>query len=305
MLTPMLSIAQTSAEEAEVVEMGMIEKMMLTSDGQIMLLIGGVLLVLIILLIVMVALLAKTAALIAPPKTAEAIENSFWVKFKRKFVTGKLKPVGQEGDMMLDHNYDGIQEMDYRMPPWLSYVFLGTFVFALFYVPAFLYFDLIPDQESEYQAQLERAQQLADERAKAGIIMITAENAEYSEAEEVLLDGERIYLKNCAVCHAQDGGGGVGPNLTDNYWLHGNDIKGVFTTINDGIPEKGMIPWNGDLKPEEIQNVSNYVLSLVGTKPLNPKDPQGEFKEAAEVEFDRDSIPAEEGDIVIEDSKSI
>ena len=78
------------------------------------------------------------------------------------------------------------------------------------------------------------------------------------------------------MCHANDGGGGVGPNLTDEYWIHGSDIKGLFTTVSEGVPSKGMIPWKGKLNPKDIQDVSNYILTLAGTKPANPKEPQGE-----------------------------
>ncbi|MGM0580663.1 MAG: c-type cytochrome [Bacteroidota bacterium] len=291
--------AQTeeALEDVEIETVSMWEQLMQTEQGRLLLLIGGLLVVLIVLMIILAVLMVKTADLILNKKAKEKGETrlSFYKQFKQKWITGKFKPVDQQGDMMLDHDYDGIREMDYGMPPWLRYVFIGTFIFAVFYVPAYLIFDIIPDQQTEYQASIDEAALKAEARAKSGMVEITAETAELQTDEEVMKAGQVLYKKNCAVCHADDGGGGVGPNLTDDYWIHGNDISGVFTTISEGVPAKGMIPWKGNMSPKEIQDVSNYVLSLVGTSPADPKEPQGEIKkqEKAEerIEENKDELP--------------
>ena len=105
--------------------------------------------------------------------------------------------------------------------------------------------------------------------------------------------GEELFTGNCAACHAMDGGGGVGPNLTDEYWLHGGDIKSVFTVVKYGVVEKGMIPWQDQLSPEQMQQVSSYILSLQGTSPANPKAPQGEKYEPT-IEEPVDALGEEE-----------
>ncbi|MBK6266855.1 c-type cytochrome [Marivirga sp. S37H4] len=272
--------AQTE-EAVEILEpKSMIATLMESEQGRLLLIIGALVIVLILLMVVLTSLMLKTANIILNKKAVEkGVERpSFFEQFKQKWVTGKLKPVEEQGDMMLDHNYDGIREMDYGMPPWLKYVFIGTFLFAVFYVPAYLIFDIIPNQTTEYEAQIEEAALRAEVRAKAGLMSITAETAKLETDEAVIAAGKQIYMANCAVCHAADGGGGVGPNLTDEYWIHGEDIKGVFTTVYEGVPAKGMIPWKGNLNPKQIQDVSNYVLSLVGRPAAAPKEPQGELK---------------------------
>jgi cytochrome c oxidase cbb3-type subunit 3 len=285
-ITPLFAQLEEAVEELEIEKVTMWEQLMQSEQGRLLLLIGVLLLVLIVLMVILAVLMVKTAEIILDKKAAEkGVERiSFYQQFKQRWITGKFKPVGQQGDMMLDHNYDGIKEMDYGMPPWLKYVFIGTFIFALLYVPAFLIFDIIPDQQTEYQASIEEAALRAEARAKAGMVQITAETAELKTDEAVMKAGQVLYKKNCAVCHADDGGGGVGPNLTDDYWIHGNDIKGVFTTVSEGVPAKGMIPWKGNMSPKQIQDVSNYVLSLVGSTPASPKEPQGEIRKQKKAE---------------------
>ena len=117
-------------------------------------------------------------------------------------------------------------------------------------------------QKAEY---LKNAANLVDE---TNVTLLTEESR--------VLSGKAIFTKNCAVCHAPDGGGGVGPNLTDTYWLHGGSISDVFSTIKYGVPAKGMIPWKDQLKASEMQEVASFILSLQGTTPANPKEPQGE-----------------------------
>ncbi len=274
----LMAQVEEAMEGIEVEQPGLYDKLMMTGQGEILLALGAMLIVMIILLIIVAIFMFQTVNVLSPVKPMKPGEErlSFYERFKQKWVTGRLKPVDQQSDMLLDHNYDGIQEMDYKMPPWLSYIFIGTFLFAIFYVPAYLFWDLIPNQQTEYQEEIQEAALMAERRAMAGLSAITAETAEFQTDEEVIKAGQAIYQKSCAVCHAADGGGGVGPNLADEFWIHDSDIKGVFTTISEGVPAKGMIPWKGQLSPKDIQDVANFVISLAGTSPAQPKEPQGE-----------------------------
>lgn len=289
---------EEAIEEAEVPSM--FERLMQTEQGELLLLIGGLLVVLIVLLIVLTVLMVQTANLVLQKKPIEAGEErlSVFDRFKQRWITGRMKPVGQDGDMLLDHNYDGIQEMDYKMPPWLSYIFIGTFLFAVFYIPAYLYWDLIPDQQTEYQLEIQEAAILAEKRTMAGFAEITAETAQLRTDVNVIEAGKKIFQANCAVCHAADGGGGVGPNLADEYWIHGAEVRDIFTVVAEGVPQKGMIPWKGQLTPKQMEEVTNYIVSLAGTTPAAPKEPQGEpvKRETAEERVDaavEENLPEE------------
>src|SRR5690606_36947530 len=98
-----------------------------------------------------------------------------------------------------------------------------------------------------------------------------------------LEEAKTLYVQNCAACHGADGGGTVGPNLADEYWLHGGTVQDVFRVIKYGVQEKGMIPWQDKLNPEQIQIVASYILSLQGTTPASAKEPQGEKVEMKEI----------------------
>lgn len=204
--------------------------------------------------------------------------KSIWDKFKEKFVTGKLYAEKEEKtSMMLDHEYDGIREMDYGMPPWLTAIFVGTIVFAIAYLVQIWGIGNIEGQIAEYHSEVMQAEiDVAEWRAKQANLI--DENSVAFVTEDAQLEqGKEIFLKECKACHAVDGGGGVGPNLTDNYWIHGGSIQDVFKTIKYGVPEKGMISWQSKLNPGDMQSVASYILTLVGTSPADPKEPQGEL----------------------------
>ncbi|MFN8345803.1 MAG: cbb3-type cytochrome c oxidase N-terminal domain-containing protein [Spirosomataceae bacterium] len=175
------------------------------------------------------------------------------------------------------HDYDGIHELDNRMPPWLAFLFQGTIVFAIIYLIIYHLtgFGDLPMAELEKESQVVEAKKTAFlEKAAAKI----NENSVTLLADaKTLEEGKAIFTANCAACHAADGGGTVGPNLTDEYWLHGGGIKNVFKTIKYGVPEKGMISWEKQLNPLKMQQVASYIISLKGSKPATPKAPQGEI----------------------------
>ncbi|MDW7695240.1 cbb3-type cytochrome c oxidase N-terminal domain-containing protein [Flammeovirgaceae bacterium SG7u.111] len=190
-------------------------------------------------------------------------------------------PVEKEEDILLDHDYDGIQELDNNLPPWWKYMFYLTIVFAFIYIGVYHVFDLAPLQDEEYTQDVARAEAEVAEYIANMANAVDETNVELLDDEARIASGEEIFMKNCAVCHGKLGEGGVGPNFTDNYWIHGGDIKDLFKTIKYGVPSKGMISWQAQLSPGQMQEVGSYILTLVGTNPPNGKDPQGELYEPA------------------------
>jgi cytochrome c oxidase cbb3-type subunit III len=176
------------------------------------------------------------------------------------------------------HDYDGIQELDNRMPPWLQSLFIATIVIAIFY--SAYYFSGMGDlQIAELDKEIAQAE--IDKKAymeKVGASM-DENNVTLVTDQAAIGQGKVIFQEKCTACHGAEGGGTVGPNLTDEYWLHGSGIQNLFKVIKYGVPEKGMISWEKQLSPTDIQKVASYVVSLKGTKPANPKEPQGELAE--------------------------
>lgn len=186
------------------------------------------------------------------------------------------KPIEEEGEIELDHDYDGIKELDNNLPPWWLYGFYLSIIFAVVYLARYHVFQSAPLQIEEYEMAMAEG-----EKQKAEYLLTAADLVD--ESSVVLLtdaskiqEGATIFAANCVACHAADGGGTVGPNLTDEYWLHGGSVKDIFTTIKYGVPDKGMISWESLLGPAKMQAVASYILSLQGTTPAAPKEPQGE-----------------------------
>jgi cytochrome c oxidase cbb3-type subunit 3 len=185
--------------------------------------------------------------------------------------------IEKEEDIMLDHNYDGIRELDNNLPPWWKYGFYVTIVFAVVYLIHFHVINTGKLQLGEYEDQLTEAKlQLAEYKKKAANL-IDENNATLLTDGVSLASGKSIFLDNCAACHGRAGEGGVGPNLTDDYWLHEGGIRNIFKTIKYGWPEKGMKSWQQDLGAKQIHEVASYIRSLRGTNPANPKEKQGEL----------------------------
>ncbi|SFU16714.1 cytochrome c oxidase cbb3-type subunit 3 [Algoriphagus locisalis] len=250
----------------------------LDSNQMALLLIIGVIIgVIILLLILMIYLMSFISAVFRKENPELANEPSWWDTFKQKFVTGDIEEEQDEEKLMSDHSYDGIQELDNFMPPWLQYVFSGTIIIAVVYFGYYTVLGLGKTGVEEYEEEVRIAAVEAEARGVSLLASIDETNVELDISGAALNAGSAIFSTNCAACHAADGGGGVGPNLTDQYWLHGGDIKDVFKVVKYGVIEKGMVPWEDQLSPKEIQDVSSYILSLQGTSPAAPKDPQGEL----------------------------
>lgn len=171
-------------------------------------------------------------------------------------------------------NYDGIRELDNKLPPWLMYIFYTTIVYAAAYLIALWVFqnkNLV--QAKEYEGTMK----VADEKKVELNIKVVDENSitQLTDAA-ALADGKSTFDKICSVCHGKFGEGLVGPNFTDEYWIHGGTIKDMYKVVTTGVLEKGMLSYKNQLTGEQIQNVLSYILSLQGSNPPNPKAPQGE-----------------------------
>lgn len=229
----------------------------------------GVSLIIVVLLIVLGFLYFGMGAGQVKPES----KLSLGTKKIKDYILG-LKPLEKERDIMLDHDYDEIHELDNNIPPWFSYLFWGTVVFSVFYMLNYHILSSGDIQASEYIEEVKFAELQRTELIKSGALLDENTLTALTDASG-LSAGKEIFMKNCAVCHTEKGGGLVGPNLTDDYWIHGGGIKNVYATIKNGVPAKGMISWKSQLNPRQMQEVGSYVLSLRGTNPPNPKAPEG------------------------------
>ncbi|NMB80986.1 MAG: c-type cytochrome [Ignavibacteria bacterium] len=191
----------------------------------------------------------------------------------RKFLT-RSTPLEKEQEILMSHSYDGIKELDNRIPPWFSILFYGTIIWAAIYMLAFHVFDDGKVQSKEYKVEIEQAKMEREFLIRTGAF-INEETVKYVDDVASIAEGKEIYLKNCATCHGQEGGGLVGPNLTDDYWIHGGGIKNIFKVIKYGVPAKGMISWETQLDPKKMQSAASYIITLHGTNPPNGKSPEG------------------------------
>jgi cytochrome c oxidase cbb3-type subunit 3 len=174
------------------------------------------------------------------------------------------------------HVYDDIKELDNRIPPWFNYLFGLTVVFAFVYLIDYHVMGLSKLPADEYMDEIVAANlQKKIMLASGGTIN---ENALVALKDaESLKDGDENFHKFCISCHGPQAGGLIGPNLTDQYWIHGGGIKNVYTTIKKGVPGKGMISWELVFSQKQIQNLGSYVLSLQGTNPPGGKAPDGQL----------------------------
>lgn len=186
-------------------------------------------------------------------------------------------PLEREAEIMTDHEYDGIKELDNNLPPWWKYGFYFTIIFSVVYLFDYHVLHTSPSQLQEYNQQMADAEVEKKARLKNKAAGVDETTVTMLSDAAAIAAGKEIYDGNCASCHGTKGEGLVGPNLTDAYWLHGGGIQNVFKSIKYGIPAKGMIAWQSQLSAEAMQKVSSYIMTLGGTKPANAKEPQGEL----------------------------
>ncbi|GAA3614440.1 cbb3-type cytochrome c oxidase N-terminal domain-containing protein [Flavivirga amylovorans] len=200
------------------------------------------------------------------------------------------KPLEEEGEIILDHNYDGIKELDNNLPPWWLYGFYISIVFAAVYLLKYHVFngdtqiDELETELAEARTAIEAYKKTAKDLVDINTVTVLTEAADLNA-------GKSIFETTCVACHMADGGGGIGPNLTDPNWILGGGIKNVFRTVSEGGRSgKGMIAWKQQLKPLQIAQVSSYVLTLQDTTPANPKAPEGDVWVDENVEVPTETI---------------
>jgi len=187
-------------------------------------------------------------------------------------------PIEQEHQILLDHNYDGIRELDNNLPPWWKYGFYFTIIFAVVYLIVYHLLGAADLQTEEYEKEMTQAAIENEAYLATQVSLVDESNLVVLEDPDRLESGKAVFVANCVVCHGPDGGGVVGPNLTDEYWKNGGGIQNVYRTIKVGIPEKGMISWESILTPAQRLEVSSYILKrLQGTTPANPKAAEGDL----------------------------
>ena len=228
----------------------------------------------------------------APEELAKVIEAkksrlSWWDRFN------KLRPVAQEGELDLGHDYDGIRELNNKLPPWWLYGFYLTIIFAAIYLWRFHISHTAPLSAQEYEKSIQLADLRVNNYLKKKGENLDENNVTFLANPADLQAGKDIFTRDglCGTCHGKDGSGivggvnGVGPNLTDEYWIHGGNIKDLFKVIKYGVSGKGMIEWGSRFSPKEIAQIASYVKSLRGTNPPAHKAPDGQL-------YKEDTAPA-------------
>ena len=214
-----------------------------------------------------------------PEKAAAAFKDSklsaLWARLDKKLFT-KAIPIEHEADALLDHNYDGIQELDNALPPWWKYGFIITIGFAFVYLLNFHVFGNGKNPTEEYQAEMNNAQIEKEVYESKNKDRIDEEHVAMADAAGIQ-SAQANFLANCVACHGAKGEGGVGPNLTDDYWLHKGSLNDIYHTLKVGYPDKGMQSWVSKFSPKEMSQLASYVKTLKGTNPPNGKVPQGDI----------------------------
>ncbi|HAM71991.1 MAG TPA: cytochrome oxidase subunit III [Verrucomicrobiales bacterium] len=186
--------------------------------------------------------------------------------------------------LLLDHEADGIKELDNNLPRWWVWMFNLTILFAASYL---LYYHVLKMGDLQ-AASFDKEWQKGEAIKSAALARFESSIAtlQPSKESDVLAKGQQTFLTLCAPCHGPQGQGLVGPNLCDDYWIHGSNFVDNVKTIVNGVPEKGMVTWKGVLKPSEIHAVASYIYTLRGTKPPNPKPPENQLPALPSVQFE-------------------
>jgi cytochrome c oxidase cbb3-type subunit 3 len=215
-----------------------------------------------------------------------------WVrKFGSQF--SNAVPIEHEEDILLDHDYDGIKELNNSLPSWWLYGFYFTIVIGVGYFAYYHLSDYGTSSQEWYEEEMVYSKLAVEKYLSTQANLVDESNVDLLTDEALLLAGKQVFEENCIACHLKSGGGSpvsVGPNLTDKYWIHGGGIKDVFKTIKYGVPEKGMISWQSQLRPSDMHKVASYILSLQGSNPENAKEPQGTLYVAEQEVISNDTL---------------
>lgn len=211
------------------------------------------------------------------------VEESAAVRSEKKVMTWQdklfqLRPTFMDAEVDLKEDFDGITELDNPPPPWFMWLFYGTVIFGAIYFVRYTVLNSAPRQVQEYNLAMATFENGKKSFAGKEANNIDENTVTLETDKANLAVGETIFKTKCSTCHGIDGGGlqGSGPNLTDDYWIHGNSIKEIYKTIKYGVLSAGMVPWEGQLSPQKMKSVGSYVLSLRGSKPANPQPPKGD-----------------------------
>ncbi len=200
-------------------------------------------------------------------------------KLDKKLFT-KAVAVEKEQDIMLEHEYDGIRELDNSLPPWWKYGFIITIIVAGIYLIHFHVLGTGKNPTQEYEAELAQAKIEMDAYAAQSKDKIDESNIQMSD-EAGIAEGNEIYQQMCWACHGKLGEGGAGPNLTDKNWIHEGSMNAIYASIKHGYPDKGMQAWEKQYSPKQINHLVSYIKTLQGTNPPNAKEAQGDIWEEA------------------------
>lgn len=214
----------------------------------------------------------QIAAELKPAKKAKKPKQEVWLKLL------SLKPMAAEKELLIEHQYDGIQELDNPTPAWFMYLFYSTIVFAVAYLLIYHVLGVGQLQYAEYKTEVAQADIAKKVFLSKAANRVDENTVKLVNDPAILASGKVVFSTTCMPCHGAlaEGKVGLGPNLTDDYWLHGGKINSIFKTIKYGVPAKGMPTWEKQLSARQISDVANYVKSLHGTNPPNAKEPQGD-----------------------------
>jgi cytochrome c oxidase cbb3-type subunit 3 len=207
---------------------------------------------------------------LTPAKKAPKPKGEVWNKLL------SLRPLSEEKDLIIEHDYDGIQELNNPTPAWFMVLFYGTIIFAVGYLLNYHVLGFGQLQNEEYKTEIAQAEVAKKIYLSKAANRVDENSVKLANDPAVIAAGQAVFKQSCVPCHGDKAQGVVGPNLTDEYWLHGSKINDIFKTIKYGVLSKGMPTWEKQLSPKQIADVSNYILSLKGSKPAGAKEPQGD-----------------------------
>lgn len=224
---------------------------------------------------------------------AYAPKKAWWANFIDQL--NAAVPVEKEKEIELNHNYDGIKELDNHLPPWWTSLFVGSIIWGIIYMIVYHVSDTLPLQLDEYEQEITLANEQARKlKASQPQEVIDESTLVFTNDLELIEKGKAAFLANtCATCHRADGGGNtIGPNLTDEYWIHGGSIQNIFATIKNGVVEKGMPAWGKAMSAKDVKAAAFYIMSLQGSNPADAKAPQGELYKQEVVKSDSTNVQA-------------
>jgi cytochrome c oxidase cbb3-type subunit 3 len=227
------------------------------------------------------------------------------IKPKEKTIFDQLNDavdIENEAEILMDHEYDGIRELDNNLPPWWKYGFYLTILVAIVYMIHYHGAKTGVLQAAEYTNEMKAAELAIAEHMKNSANNVDETTVKMLTGADDLAAGKNIFISTCAACHGKLGEGGVGPNMTDDYWVHGGGVKDIFKTVKYGWPDKGMKSWKEDLSPVQIAQVTSYIKTLRGTNPPNGKDKQGDLYVEEVAAADSSVVKTDSLKVVLADS---